>query len=206
MWVTYPRSYSSGYHVDIQAKCYQKHSNLRCRWPVWNQATFVIDEEKLIVLVQWHECLYNLQHKSYDNNSVKDNWWIQCLRFFFRFSSSGKAHKQSVKEISGKEHCRTAQRGLSQAVSSVATERFTWMRIRFLPLSAAAATLLAGRTWYRAKLGVRNGWLIFCLGRELWIKMDLQEVGGGGGDWMELAQDRGRLRALVSTVKNLRVP
>ena len=38
------------------------------------------------------------------------------------------------------------------------------------------------------------------------IKMDRQEVGGGCGDWMELAQDRGRWRALVSTVMNLRVP
>jgi hypothetical protein len=38
------------------------------------------------------------------------------------------------------------------------------------------------------------------------IKMDLQEVGGDRGDWMELAQDRDRWRALVSTVKNLRVP
>jgi hypothetical protein len=38
------------------------------------------------------------------------------------------------------------------------------------------------------------------------IKMDLQYVGGGCGDWMELAQDRDRWRTLVSTVKNLRVP
>ena len=38
------------------------------------------------------------------------------------------------------------------------------------------------------------------------IKMDLQEVGGSCGDWMELAQDRGRWRALVGTVRNLRVP
>ena len=37
------------------------------------------------------------------------------------------------------------------------------------------------------------------------IKMDLQEV-GGGGDWMELAQDRDRLRSLVGMVRNFRVP
>ena len=37
------------------------------------------------------------------------------------------------------------------------------------------------------------------------IKMDLREA-GGGGDWMELAQDRDRWRALVNTVMNLRVP
>ena len=36
--------------------------------------------------------------------------------------------------------------------------------------------------------------------------MDLQELGGGCGDWMLLAQDRDRCRALVSTVMNLRVP
>jgi hypothetical protein len=34
------------------------------------------------------------------------------------------------------------------------------------------------------------------------IKMDLQEVGWGRGDWMELAQDGDRWRALVGTVRN----
>ena len=38
------------------------------------------------------------------------------------------------------------------------------------------------------------------------IKMDLKEVGGGCGDWMELAQDRDRWRALVSMVMNFRLP
>jgi hypothetical protein len=38
------------------------------------------------------------------------------------------------------------------------------------------------------------------------IMMELQDVGGGYGDWMELAQDRERWWALVSTVMNFRVP
>ena len=37
------------------------------------------------------------------------------------------------------------------------------------------------------------------------IKMGLEEVGKGCGDWRELAQDRDRWRALVSTVMNFRV-
>jgi hypothetical protein len=38
------------------------------------------------------------------------------------------------------------------------------------------------------------------------IKMDLQEVGGSRADWMELAQDRDRWRALVGSVRDFQVP
>jgi hypothetical protein len=44
------------------------------------------------------------------------------------------------------------------------------------------------------------------LGRPRHRWKDLKEVGEGRGDWMELAQDRDRWRALVSTVRDFRVP
>ena len=60
--------------------------------------------------------------------------------------------------------------------------------------------LLVGKPEGRRPLGrTRRRW-------EDNILMDLQEVGGSCGDWTELAQDRDRWRALVSTVRNLRVP
>ena len=66
-----------------------------------------------------------------------------------------------------------------------------------------------GRGVHRVLLGKHEGKRP--LGRPInrWednIKVDLQEVGGSCGDWMELAQDRDRRWALVSTVMNFRVP
>ena len=66
-----------------------------------------------------------------------------------------------------------------------------------------------GRVVFRVLVGKPEGKRPLGRPRRRWegnIKMDLQEVGGCCGDWMELAQDRDSLRALVSTVMNLRVP
>ena len=66
-----------------------------------------------------------------------------------------------------------------------------------------------GRGVYRVLVGKSEGKKPLGRPRRRWednIKMDLQEVGRGCGDWMELAKDRDRWRALVSTVMNLGVP
>ena len=70
------------------------------------------------------------------------------------------------------------------------------------------ARMRQGRGVYRVLVGKPEGKRPLGRPRRRWggnIKMDLQEVGGGCGDWMELAQDRDRWRALVSTAMNLRV-
>ena len=66
-----------------------------------------------------------------------------------------------------------------------------------------------GRGVHRVLVGKHEGKRPLGRPRHRWednIKVDLQEVGEGCGDWMELAQDRDRWRALVSTVSNLQVP
>jgi hypothetical protein len=63
-----------------------------------------------------------------------------------------------------------------------------------------ACNILVGRSEGRRPLGRP---------RRIWednIKMDLRETGFGDVDWIHLAEDRDKWRALVSTIMNLRVP
>jgi hypothetical protein len=65
------------------------------------------------------------------------------------------------------------------------------------------------RNTYRILVGKPEGKRPLGRPRRRWvdnIKMDLGEVGGVGGDWIDLAQDRDRWRTYVNAVMNLRVP
>jgi len=90
---------------------------------------------------------------------------------------------------------------LPNIVRVVKSRRMRWTR--------HVARMGEGRGVHRVLVGKPEGKRPLGRPRRRWednIKMDLQEVRGGCGDWMELAQDRDRWRALVSMVMNLRVP
>ena len=90
---------------------------------------------------------------------------------------------------------------LPNIVRVVKSRRMRW--------AGHVALMGVGRGVHRVLVGKPEGKRPLGRPRRRWednIKMDLREVGRGGGDWMELAQDRDRWRALVGTVRNLRVP
>ena len=90
---------------------------------------------------------------------------------------------------------------LPNIVRLVKSRRMRW--------AGHVARMGEGKGVHRFLVGKPEGKRPLVRPRRRWednIKMDLQEVGGSCRDWMELAQDRDRWRALVCTVRNLRVP
>jgi hypothetical protein len=79
------------------------------------------------------------------------------------------------------------------------------IKSRRMRWAGQVARMREKRTAYRVSVGKRplgrprRGW-------ENNIKMDLAEIGWGGMDWIDLAQDRDRWRTHVNMVMNLRVP
>ena len=83
------------------------------------------------------------------------------------------------------------------------------IKSRRLRWTGHVACMEEGRGVHKVLVGKPEGKRPLGGPRHRWednIEKDLEEVGRGCGDWMELAQDRDRWRALVSTVMNFWVP
>jgi hypothetical protein len=83
------------------------------------------------------------------------------------------------------------------------------MKSRRLRWAGHVARMGKRKGAYRALVGKPEGRRPLGRPRRRWednIKMNLREVGWGGMDWINLAQDRDRWQALLNAVMNLRVP
>ena len=103
----------------------------------------------------------------------------------------GKLHNEELNDLYS----------LPNIVRVVKSRRMRWVgHVARMEEDRGVQRVLVGKPEVKRPLGrPRRRW-------EDNIKMDLQEDGWGRGDWMELAQDRDRWRALVGTVRDLWVP
>jgi hypothetical protein len=83
------------------------------------------------------------------------------------------------------------------------------IKSRMDEMGRACSTNGPKRNANRISVGKPEGKRPLGIPRRRWldnIRMDLREIGWGGMDWIDLAQNRDRWRALVNAVTNLRVP
>jgi hypothetical protein len=88
----------------------------------------------------------------------------------------------------------------SDLIRQIKSRRMRWAR--------HVARMGEGRKVYRVLVGKQEGKRPLVRPKRRWedgIKMDLREIGWGGVEWIQLAQDRDRWRAVLNAVMNLRV-
>ena len=106
------------------------------------------------------------------------------------------------------ESCKNLESQLSHVLNELLSVRLI-VELLIKESNRVQNRMEEGRGAHKVLVGKHEGKRPLGRPRRRWednIKIDLREVGRGCGEWMELAQDRERWRALVSTVMNLRVP
>jgi len=124
----------------------------------------------------------------------------KCEECTERVGEIGNAYRVLIKYLGGRVFGRR-RCGLPSIVRVVKSRRMRW--------AGHVARMVEDRGVHRVLVGKSEGKRPLGRPRRRWednITMDLQEVGGGRVDWMELAQDRDGWRVLVGTVRNFRFP
>ena len=119
------------------------------------------------------------------------------------------AKKCATSELAAQVWTQTEQENNANSIMDNRNVRFSEPLSRFFLSMCDVARMGEGRGVYRVLVGKPKGKRPLGRPRRRWednIRMALQEVGLRYEDWIGLAQDRDRWRALVSAVRNLRVP
>ena len=148
----------------------------------------------------------NISDKSHRENKnghlISNNTYPTTVPFIRRRGKYGTARKDKLDNITRRMRfviwITEGTDTHSEYVKVIAFSRQQWLRERASILRLYYIACLVRGT-FRGYRGVNEGKRPLGRPRRSWednIKMDLQEVGGSCGDWMELAQDRDRWRHL----------
>jgi hypothetical protein len=116
---------------------------------------------------------------------------------------------KAMESSSASSRCLTLKNMKISMQKSISTKFYNDNIRKRMRWAGHVAHMREDRGVHRVLVGRLEGKRLLGRPRRRWednIKMDLQEVGEGREDWMELAQDRDRYPALVGTVRDFRVP